>query len=140
MCHFQKHMEVVEASFYYGKTSTLNGQEVQVFKFLNVGDLECQHGLFKLTMKSNAMACMAPPFDTNLPTIMWQFVTTSHILITSFPKYSKWVKLAMVQVVGSVEDERCLFILVFMKSKLHHRLTTHLLLVVQMFVQHLYII
>jgi hypothetical protein len=128
MCHFWKHLEVVKASFCYGKTSALNGQEVQVLKLLNARDLECQHGLFKLTMKFNAMACMAPPFDTNLPTRMWRLVTTFRILITSFPKYVKLAKLAMVQVVGSVEDETCFFILVFMKSKLHNRLTTHLLL------------
>jgi hypothetical protein len=109
-------LEVVKTSLCYGKISTLNGQEVQVFEILNAGDLECQQGLFKLTMKSNAMACMAPPFDINLPTKMWRLVTTSHILITSFPKYVKLAKLAMVQVVGNVEDERCLFILVFMKS------------------------
>jgi len=83
---------------------------------------------------------MAPPFDTNLPTRMWQLVTISHILITSFPKYVKLAKLAMVQVIGSVENEKYFFILVFMKFKLHNRLTTHLLLVVQMFVQHFYII
>jgi hypothetical protein len=81
-----------------------------------------------------------PPFDINFPTGMWRLVTTFCILITSFPKYVKLVKLAMVQVVGSVEDERCFSILVFMKSKLHNRLTTHLLLVVQMFVQDFYII
>jgi len=45
----------------------------------------------------------------------------------------------MVQMVGGVEDEKCFFILVFMKSKVHNRLTTHLLIVVQMFVQHFYI-
>jgi len=67
---------------------------------------------------------------------MWQLVTISHILITSFPKYVKLAKLAMVQVIGSVENEKYFFILVFMKFKLHNRLTTHLLLVVQMFVQH----
>jgi len=140
-CQFRKHLEVVKTSFCYNKISTLNGQEVQVFEIFNVRDLEYQQGLFKLIMKSNATTCMGPPFDTNLPTKMWRLMTTFHILITSFPKYVKLVKLAMVQMVGSVEDERCFFILVFMKSsKLHNRMTTHLLLVVQMFVQHFYII
>ncbi len=57
---FRKHLEVLKVAFCCDKTSTLNGQEVKVLKFLNVGDVECQHGLFKLTMKSNAIACMAP--------------------------------------------------------------------------------
>jgi hypothetical protein len=61
-------------------------------------------------------------------------------LITNFPKYNKLVELVLVQIVGNVEDERCLYFLAFMKSKFHNRLTTWLLFVVQMFTQHFYII
>jgi hypothetical protein len=43
-------------------------------------------------------------------------------------------------VVDSVEDERCFLILAFMKSKLCNRLTTHLPLIVHMFVQRFYTI
>jgi hypothetical protein len=46
----------------------------------------------------------------------------------------------MILVVGSVENERYLSTLAFMKSKLHIRLTTHLSLVVFMFAQHFYTI
>jgi hypothetical protein len=49
-----------------------------------------------------------PPFDTNPLTKIWQLVTTSRILITNFPKYVKLVELTMVQMVGNMEDERCL--------------------------------
>ncbi len=41
----------------------------------------------------------------------------------------KLVELAMVQIVGNVENERCFFMLAFMKSKLYNKLTTHLPLV-----------
>ncbi len=85
------------------------------------------------------MTCMAPSFDINPLTRMWQHVTTSCILITSFVEYVKLAKLAMVQVVGNVEDERCFFPFTFMKFKLCNRLTTHLSLVVRLFVQHFYI-
>jgi hypothetical protein len=46
----------------------------------------------------------------------------------------------MVEVVRSVEDERCLSTLTFMKSKFHNKLTTHLPLIVRMFAFILYII
>jgi hypothetical protein len=49
-------------------------------------------------------------------------------------------KLAMVQLVGSVEDDRCFSILAFMKYNHHNRLTTHSSLVVQMFVRCFYTI
>jgi hypothetical protein len=81
-----------------------------------------------------------PQFDTNPLTKIWQLVTTSHILITNFPKYVKLVELAMVQMVGNMEDEFFFSFMAFMKSKLHNRLTTQLLFVVWMFTQRFYII
>jgi hypothetical protein len=83
---------------------------------------------------------MAPSFDTNPLTKMWQLVATSCILIISFIEYVKLAKLAMVQVVGSVEDERCFSPFTFMKFKLRNRLTTHLSFVVWMFAQCFYTI
>ncbi len=91
-------------------------------------------------MKLNATYCLAIPFDMNALIKMWRLVTMSCILVIIFPVYVKLAKLVMVQVVGSVEDERCFSIMAFMKSKLHNRLTTHLPLVVRMFAQWFYII
>ncbi len=45
------------------------------------------------------------------------------------------VELAIVMVLGNVEDERTLSTFIFMKSKLRNRLTTHLDLVVKMYTQ-----
>jgi hypothetical protein len=83
---------------------------------------------------------IALSFDTNLLTKMWHLVTTSRILVSNFFYYVKLVELAMVLVVGSVEDERYFSTLAFMKSKLHIRLTTHLPLAMRIFAQHFYII
>jgi len=65
-------------------------------------------------------------------------VTTSQVLVWSFPKYVKLAEMAMVQIVGSVENEHCFFTLAFMKSKLRNGLITHLRLVVRMFAQWFY--
>jgi hypothetical protein len=46
------------------------------------------------------------PFDTNPLMRMWCLVTTSWILICNFPKYVKLAELAMVQIVGNVENEK----------------------------------
>jgi hypothetical protein len=47
-----------------------------------------------------------------------------------------WVyELAMVHIIGSVEDEKCLSTLTFMKLKLQNRPTIHLPIVVHMFVK-----
>jgi hypothetical protein len=76
---------------------------------------------------------MVPLFNTNLFNIMCYLVTTFRILFSSFFEYVKLAKLAMVQIIGSVVDERCLSTLIFMKQKLHNMLTTHLPIIVHMF-------
>ncbi len=80
---------------------------------------------------------MAPSFDLNPLTKMWCLGTRFWVLSSSFLEYVKLVELAMVQIVGSMEDERCFSTLAFMKSKLQNRLTTHLPLV-RMFAQQFY--
>jgi hypothetical protein len=50
----------------------------------------------------------------------------------------KLVELVTVQILSSVEDERCFSTLAFMKSKLCNRLTIHLSIVVRMFAQQFY--
>jgi hypothetical protein len=107
-------------------------------ELLNASDLICEQGMFKLTMKSNVIVCMALPFDLNPLTKMWHLVITFRVLSSSFPKYVKLVELAMMQIVGDVEDERCFSTLAFTKSKLWNRFTTHLPLVVCMFAQQVY--
>jgi hypothetical protein len=94
--------------------------------------------MFKFTMRLNVAACMVPPFDTNSLTRMWHLVTTFRILFSSFLEYVKLVELAMVQIIGNVEDERCLSTLAFMKSKLHNKFTTHLPIVVRMLAHQFY--
>ncbi len=69
---------------------------MMVVELLNVSDLDCQQGISKFTMKSNATTCMAPPFDLNPLTKMGRLVTTSRILFSSFPEYVKLVELVMV--------------------------------------------
>ncbi len=52
----------------------------------------------------------------------------------------KLVELAMVQIVISMEDEKCFSTLVVMKSKFHNSFITHLPLIVHMFAQKNHII
>ncbi len=53
------------------RTLLLDGMETFVLEVLNANDPNSQQGMFKLMMKLNVAACMAPPFDTNPLIIMW---------------------------------------------------------------------
>jgi len=59
---------------------------------LNANDLDSQQGMFKLTIKLNVIACMAPPFYTNPLIGMWRLVTTSWVLVCNFSEYVKLVE------------------------------------------------
>jgi len=54
-------------------------------------------------------------------------------LTHSFPKYVKFAEIAIIHVVGSVEDECCLSSLTFLKSELRAMLDPHLPLAIEMY-------
>jgi hypothetical protein len=65
---------------------------------------------------------------------MWSRIQSSPLLVLKVNEYIKVAEIVMVQVLGSVEDERTFSNLAFMNNKLHNKLTTHLDLCV-MFIQ-----
>jgi hypothetical protein len=71
-------------------------------------------------MKSNVVDAMAKLTNENLIFRFWRILSTSKVFSCSLPKYLKVVKIAMVQVLGSVEDEQCVSSLASCKSKLRN--------------------
>jgi hypothetical protein len=64
---FGKHLEVFKRIFCYGKIQQVNNKEVHEPELLNASDLECQSGMFKLTMKSKAGTSPLPLTQTFKP-------------------------------------------------------------------------
>jgi len=116
-------------TFHVIKTTLLSrfwrdGEEIFVYKVLNASNLDNQQSMVKLTMKSNLVACMVPPFDINPLTKMWHLMVASQVLICKFPMYVKLVKLVMVQIVNNLENQKYFFRLGLTKSKLYNKFTT----------------
>jgi hypothetical protein len=62
--------------------------------------------MFKLGMKSNACVAMVKPLDVNpLMTSRIFFEHPKCLHVFFFKEYFKLVEIAMVQVLGSIEDE-----------------------------------
>jgi len=79
---------------------------------------EQQFSFFMTTMQSNNEVAMKPPNDYN-PTIrMWKKFVFSVILKDRISENFKLVELAIVVVLGSVENELTFSSITFMKSKL----------------------
>jgi hypothetical protein len=76
---------------------------------------------------------MEAPFHLNPLTRLSQTLLASHILLHSFPKFLKLVKIVIVQVLGSMEDERTFSTFSFMKSKSREHFNEHLNIVVGMY-------
>ncbi len=91
--------------------------------------LDLHMSFFKLIMKNNVASTMGLPNIMNPMTWLWRFLAFLQTIAHKVPKYLKLVKIAMVQVIGFLEDERCFNNLNFINSKLDNQLTTYLDLV-----------
>ncbi len=83
----------------------LAGNDVWVLEVLSTSSFNIEQFMFKLTMISNACVAMAKLIEMNLLTHLWRIFSASKLVVCSFPKYFKLAKIAVVQVLGSREDE-----------------------------------
>ncbi len=67
--------------------------------------LDHQANMFKMTMLVNATMARKPPYDVNPLTQLWRTIEASQVLRTGMLEYLKVVKITIVQVFGSIEDE-----------------------------------
>jgi hypothetical protein len=133
-----QHFNVIKFVYYVPKKHGLVGNGLWIPLMLNPTTLDVQRSLFILTMKDNCHVAMVEPCSHNLLTILWIQLITSQIVVCQMLKYIKLTKIAVIQVLGSIEDEWCFNTFSFMTNKLQNRLTTHLDLVICMFVQRFY--
>jgi hypothetical protein len=92
-----------------------------------------QELLFICTMESNAKKTMDDDVKSLNPlTKLWRMIDGNTMLRYGLSEYLKLAEVAIVLVLGSVEDERTFSTLSFMKDKLHNQLQSHLPMVVTM--------
>ncbi len=83
---------------------------------------------------------MEPPFDLNPLTCIWRIINASWVLTHSFLKYFKLAEMAIVHVLGNVENGHYFSSSAFLKNKLRATLHPYLPLVVGMYSQFFYIL
>ena len=139
---FRGHLDLVKKQ--YGESKWIwkgTPEELCILPILDAGKLEEQQHLFRVTMVHNAeFACNMLPGQLENPlTKLWRSVACNRALVSNFPEFAKLAKIAIVQVLGSVEDERTFSSLSFLKDKTRNRLdNAHLSLVVGMHAQEVY--
>jgi hypothetical protein len=131
--NFDRHLKILKAHYGYPcPFRTVQNPDGMSDPVLSLASLDMQASLFRLTMKENAHSMMKKPFDINPVTRMWRCIEANSFLRHSLSEYVKVAKIAIVIVLGSVQDERTFSTLTFMKNKLRNRLTTNLAMVVGM--------
>ena len=135
---FSKHIRVLMDHYGRGRILGKDDETILVPALIDRELLLSQQGLFKLTMLSNARAAMEPPFDCNPLTRLWKGLDAATCLTHHFSEYMKLAEMAIVHVLGSVEDERVFSSVAFLKSKVRNSLETHLQCVVGMYSQKIY--
>ncbi len=133
---FVGHLVVLKSKFCHPKSKSPN--VTLVVGLLDGALLDEQTFFFTITMKNNSHGTLHPPPDCNPTTKMWARFIANVIVAHKLSKFFKLVEIAIVMVVGSVKDDKTFSTINFMKSKLCNHLTTHLDLVVQMYVQKFY--
>jgi len=78
--------------------------------------------------------------DLNLLSRLWKKLFSNALLCAHFNEFMKVAKLVVVQIMGSVEDEKTFSTFTFMKIRLRNKLCEHLGLVVCMYMQPFYTI
>jgi hypothetical protein len=126
--------------------SLSNGTSIPLVPIVLSGwDLDAQQGLFKFTMKSNAIQAMVKVVVVvtnkvqlqivNPLICLWKMINVFQLMFHTFPKYLKLTKIIMIHVHGSLKDERCFTFMSFLKIKLYNYLNLHLQLIVVMYAQ-----
>ena len=104
--------------------------------------LESEQPLFKMAMVANSPWAMESPTigsDASRPLVnpvtkLWRRLDANSTLSTSFPEYIKLAQIALIHLLGSVEDKRAFSSVTLLKNKVQNRLDgEHLDLVVGMY-------
>ena len=76
---------------------------------------------------------MEEPWNRNPLTKLWQKILQNLLMVQCLSKFIKMAEIAVIAIIGSVEDDCTFSTFGFMKSKLHNCLDSHLDTTVKMF-------
>jgi hypothetical protein len=105
--NFDKHLKIIKA--HYGHSmpfSTAKFPKGSIDPILSPVNLDMQTSLFKMTMKENAKTMFRKPYAINPVTCLWRSIDSNSFLRLSLSKYIKVAEIALVMVLGSVQDEQ----------------------------------
>jgi hypothetical protein len=135
---FDGHLRTLMDTYGHGKILGEGDNKILIPPLIDCGALISERALFKTCMKSNCRTAMLPPFDANPLTKVWRVLDSNNSLTQNFSEFLKLAEMAVVHVLGSVEDERTFSSVGFLKSKVRNNLEEHIQVVVGMYSQRIF--
>lgn len=136
---FLNHLAILKPKFCHPRlTYASDAYGTLVGNLLDPTLFDQQASFFTITMKNNSHGALHMPPNYNHTTKLWGCLASNAIVAANFLEYLKLVELAIVMVLGSVENEKTFSIINFMKFNLCNHLTFHLDLVIILHAQKIY--
>jgi hypothetical protein len=136
---FPRYLKILKAHYGQGRTVKNSEKElVHIAPLVSPQLLDAQTSMFKITMKKNYEWAVAKPVKTNPTSKLWGKLAENKHLKERISEFFKIAELAIVSVIGSVEDERTFSNLTFIKSKLRNKLTSNLETVMRLYGQKIF--
>ncbi len=114
---FMKHIKFINIQYCYGWKFDMQSPSILCVE-VNYWEVS----LFKASMKTNVDNALKPPHVINPLTKLWHYLVRNVHLRSTFLEYLKLAKIAIVQIIGSMDDERMFWTLNFMKSNIQNKL------------------
>lgn len=132
---FLQHLEVLKCI--YGQPKQVR-EELIIPALVDVHWLSKQFFFLKISMLNNAQRAMDNNFGMNPLTCLWMKLSNNALLVSKLLEFLKLAKIAVVTILGFVEDERTFSTLNYMKFKVRNNLQDYLDLVICVYGQKFY--
>jgi hypothetical protein len=115
---------------FYCHPRKLGSTQIWILFIIDEETLDLQWLFEKITMIFNAQWAMDETLNLNPLFQLWKKLSFNALLCVHLSEFMEVVEVTMVQIMGSVEDERNFLIVTFMKTQLRNMICEHLDLVV----------
>lgn len=104
---FDKHFRMLMDTYYHKKILEEGDKKMLIKLLIDHDALMSQRGLFKACMKSSSRFTMLPLYNVNPLKKVWHRLDIN--LTQNFDEFLKLAEMAVVHVIGSLEDEQTFY-------------------------------
>ncbi len=117
---FLGHLAILKAKFCRGKENHHVVPWLSICWSSNIQHCLINKLFFYIRMRNNSHGVFHLLLNCNPTIILWEHLASNAIVVDKLSKYLKLVELAIIMVLGNVEDEKTFSTFNFMRLKFHN--------------------